>query len=113
MLSQKSEKTLKQLREKATYGLDAKKVKMPSLKNINELLEELGVRTWFYESQNTVEYSSAGNVYVNSRHDGKKGYELKCEIGEHRISLDTSESYYSVNTRYYAYELLEAIDTLI
>lgn len=111
MLSKKSEKTLEQLRQKA--DLDLKGKRMPSLKNINELLNELGVKTNFWESQNIVEYRSAGNVYVNSRHDGKKGYELKCEIGDYRIFMDTSDSYYSWNTYGFARDLVKAIDSLI
>ena len=111
MLSKKSEKTLEQLRQKADWELKGKR--MPSIKNINELLNELGVETSFYESLNVVEYRSGQNVYVNSRHDGKAGYKLTFRRDGEYFNLDTSDSYYSWNSGMFARKLIKLIDTLI
>lgn len=105
-LSKKSQKVIEGLKRKseATFSQPAR---MPSLKSIHELLEELGIEHTFRESSNTVEYRSAGNRYVNSRHEGKKGHLLSVDGC---YEMDSSDSYYSWNTWQYAGQLLKTIE---
>jgi hypothetical protein len=80
--------------------------RMPSVKQITKLLDELGIKYYLSKSTNVVEYRSKGNRYVNSRHDGKNGY-LLC-VGD--IKMDTSDSYYSWSTCGYAMKLVKLIE---
>lgn len=110
----KNIKTYDGLKLKATD--DTKR--MPPIKNIHALLEELGINHSFSSSTNVVEYRSKGRMYVNSRHMGKKGYELEIEnlddiyekIGVHTISMNTADSYYSYNSYGYAQKLCVLIE---
>jgi hypothetical protein len=101
----KFEKTLNQLRMKSEGN-----GRMPSIKNIHLLLEHYKIEHSFSDSQNVVEYRTAGRNYVNSRHVGKKGFELT--IDRPYINLDTSDSYYSWNSWQYAQKIVELIDSL-
>jgi hypothetical protein len=105
-LSDKSKNTLRRLKLKA----EDKKYRMPSIKDIKALLDELGIENDLHETTNVVEYRNAGCRYVNSRHDGKEGYGLEVYVDGVRVmSLDTSDSYYSWNTRHLAYDLVKLI----
>ena len=116
MLNKSQEKTLAALKAKARIANDG--ARMPSIKRICALLEALGFNVDLSETVNVVEYRSKGRRYVNSRHDGKRGYKLqvfkpggeKWKPGSVELELDTSDSYYSWNSRGYAQKLLELIE---
>lgn len=107
-LTEKSKKTLLALTEKSK-NYDSR---MPSIKSIHELLNELGISHHFETSYNTVEHRSKGRRYVNSRHRGKEGY--KIDIYDKRIGfeMDTSDSYYSANSYSYAQDLVGLINSI-
>ena len=98
-------KIIKRLELKAESS-SCDNIRMPSIKDIHKLLDELGIKHTFRESVNIVEYRSKGARYVNSRHSGKEGYIL--EVGD--LKMDTSDSYYSFNSWNYSRELLRIID---
>lgn len=109
-LSKTSQKTLDRLIAKSeTYS----GVRMPSIKSIHNLLNEVGIKHTYEGTQNVVEYRSAGNVYVNSRHLGKKGNEIRISRENNNanihIHMDTSDSYYSWNTNMYAQQLVKIV----
>ncbi|MBK7362634.1 MAG: hypothetical protein IPJ01_10100 [Micavibrio sp.] len=107
-----NQKTLDALRKKASSSFS--KARMPSIKKIKDLLDELGIENYLDTTTNVVEYRSKGRTYVNSRHNGKNGYYLgigkshgyKC----HEINMDSSDSYYSWNTYMYAGQIINLID---
>ncbi len=103
-LSKQGEKVLAQLKAKRD---DDKR--MPSIKSIHNLLTELNIEHDFDTTLNVVEYSSGNNNWVNSRHDGKRGYEIKRVDGKY-LGMDTADSYYSWNSFKYAIDLLEIIE---
>lgn len=98
--------TLEKLIQKSKT-LFSDKVRMPSIKQISNLLSEYDITHEVYSKTNVVEHRSKGNRYVNSRHNGKTG--LCLIIKEPYIELDTSDSYYSYNTSTYAGELIKLI----
>jgi hypothetical protein len=108
----KNQNTLDALSKKAESSFS--KTRMPSIKKIKDLLDELGIENYMDTTVNVVEYRSKGRTYVNSRHNGKRGYYLgigkshgyKC----HEVNLDSSESYYSWNTSMYARQIINLID---
>lgn len=103
-----TQKTLAALKAKAEHSIQNRR-RMPSLKAISAMLTEFGIEHILEESYNTVEYSSRGNRYVNSRHRGKEGFELY--IREADINMDTSDSYYSWNSPGYARKILDFLKT--
>lgn len=113
---------MKNIKTNATYiALKNKsegKGRMPSLRDIHNLLDSLGIDHWFYESTNIVESRSENRIYVNSRHEGKKGYEIKFSAISTKnnmnkfFRLDSSDSYYSWNTHRYAMELVDVIENI-
>jgi len=115
-MTNKAKKTLDQLKLKAesSYG---DKARMPSVKAIAELLKDVRIDYYFSETTNVVENRTAGRTYVNSRHDGKSGYLLKVNltakqsklINSGYLELDTSDSYYSMHSRWYARDLVKLI----
>lgn len=112
-MTNKSRKTLASLKAKAKFF---SKTRMPSLQAIHEMLDELKVNHRFYETQNVVEYRSGNNPYVNSRHDGKMGKEIKIYRLEDNKNLthydwqaDSSNSYYSWNTSGLARDLVKLL----
>lgn len=96
---------LKRLKLKAAYY---DRVRMPSIKQISKLLDEYGIEHSIVSKTNVVEYRSKGKRYVNSRHYGKTG--LCLTIKDPYLQLDTSDSYYSLNTPSYARTLLGIIE---
>lgn len=85
--------------------------RMPGITKIHNLLNELKIKHTFRKSENTVEYRSGRNTYVNSRHSGKKGFEIKItnNEGKKNLYLNTSDSYYSWNSEGIARDLLKLI----
>ena len=102
--------------------------RMPSISSIHELLVDVGIKHSFNgESLNVVEFKTAGRNYVNSRHNGKSGKEIKFrafvkdgkqspftsfgkESRTEWVHLDSSNSYYSWNSARYAKDLLNVLD---
>lgn len=103
-LTSKTENTYLKLKTKAKNA-DAR---MPSVSEVEAALTEMGIAFTAYDSVNVVERKTAGRRYVNSRHLGKKGRVI--EIKAAGFKMDTSESYYSVNTWGYAHKLVSIID---
>lgn len=99
-----SKKTIKQLKLKIS---DDKR--MPSIANISAMLTDLGINHYTNTSVNIVERRSAGAVYVNDRYAGKEGKKL--EIAG-VVYMDSSESYYSWNTRTYAKDIINYLSKL-
>ena len=100
-LTNKSKQVLQRLQAKANNN-----GRMPSLVSVHALLNELSVEHKFRSSRNVVEYRSKGRRFVNSRHNGKEGYLL--QVGG--VCVDSSESYYSVNSWNYARQLLDLLN---
>lgn len=98
---------LEKLKAKANSSYNDN-VRMPSIKQISKLLTAYNINHYVSEKTNIVEYRSKGKMYVNSRHRGKTGLELK--IPDARITLDTSSSYYSFNTWQYAREIVKLLE---
>ena len=72
------------------------------------MLAEFNIKHSLRDSHNVVERRTAGKRYVNSCHNGKEGKELFIE--EANIRMDSSDSYYSWNTRYYAGEIINFLE---
>ena len=104
MFSKKVQKVIEQLEAKVKYDK-----RMPSIKSIRNLLEELGIEYDFNETQNCYDVGSASNNYCSYHGKGKEGYCLDFEVDGERIMMDTSDSYYSWNTYRYAKDLLKLI----
>lgn len=108
----KNQKTLDALKMKAESSFN--KTRMPSIKKIKDLMDELGINNEIDTTVNVVEYRSKGKRYVNSRHNGKRGYFLgigKCYGGRsYDVNLDSSDSYYSWNTSSYARKIIDLIN---
>jgi hypothetical protein len=102
--------TLQRLKLKANASF-SDKCKMPSIRQISKLLSEYDIKHEVSERANVVEYRSKGNRYVNNRHNGKIG--LCLEIKAPYLELDTSDSYYSANTRDYARQLVTIVEEQI
>ncbi len=116
-LSTSATQTLKQLKEKAKGGWE-NKTKMPSLKSLHNLLNELNIQNSFGNTTHIVEFRTGLSPIVNDRHDGANGHSLKVwslEKGKPVYSrygawsVDSSSSYYSWNTYVYAKELLNLL----
>jgi hypothetical protein len=86
------------------------KGKMPSIRKIHELLEELGIEHYYYgESTNICESRTGNRSYVNDRWEGKKGKRIVIETETQTIELDSSNSYYSLNSWSLANQILAII----
>ncbi len=113
-MTDKTKKTIEKLRKKADSGfMDG--TRMPSIKAIHEALEDLGIKHWWWATTNTVEHRSVGRRYVNSRHAGKEGHEIKIDHAALRhghLHMDTSDSYYSYNSQSHASDLLDVINNV-
>lgn len=107
-LSVKTQSTYHKLNRKA-QDFDSR---MPAIAAIEAALTEIGIKFTAYNTRNIVEHKSKGNVFVNSRHEGKAGRKIEIRDQEKGIyfSMDTSESYYSINTWGYAQALVSIID---
>lgn len=113
------------LKENKTYNALVSKAdmnsntRMPSIASIHNLLSELGiVHNFDGETVNVVEFRSDRRNYVNSRHDGKVGKSIEMrytfdngETSEY-LGMDSSDSYYSINSFRYANKLLNIIKNI-
>ena len=95
---------------KKTYDSLVKKSndegRMPNIKSIHDLLVEANIKHEYRDTQNIVESQSNGNIYLNSRRDGKTGKSI--HVGS--IYMDSSDSYYSVNSWNYAQKLVTLLN---
>jgi hypothetical protein len=126
MKNLKQNKTYLALKAKANWENES--AKMPSIKAIHGLLTELGIEHYYDgETVNVVGYRSAGKSYVNERHDGKVGKQIKFRafvndgakspfrmFGEESMSewfdLNSADSYYSMNSYRYANGLMDVLN---
>lgn len=102
--------------------------KMPSIINIHNLLTEIGVKHYFDgEAVNVVEGVSGQKKYVDYRYNGKVGkkiafratikkgkkspFRMFGDVSDSQwFSLDSSDSYYSMNSYRYAVNLIDMLD---
>jgi len=109
-LTAKSQKTLDKLNAKADF-FSIDKVRMPSIKLIAELLDELG-KTFKIYGVSTRKQRSAGRMaYATS--GGKRIYEgtkLVFELNGSTIELDSTCSFYSLSTDDFARDLIKFIN---
>lgn len=109
MLSNKSQSILNKLQEKANNSsLESKR--MPSLKDINFLLNEIGIKTSFRDSSNYIERRAGNSTYLIDRHLGKNGNKLTIKFQNKEYNFDSSDTYYSWNSSNYAREILNIIN---
>ncbi|MDD5665666.1 MAG: hypothetical protein PHI09_05750 [Candidatus Omnitrophica bacterium] len=105
-LNKQNQATLQKLKAKSKINSNAR---MPSIKSIHKLLNEVGIQHRYEEeTTNIVERRTGQRAYVNDRHEGKKGKLI--QIDKPYIELDSSDSYYSLNTFGYANDLLDIIN---
>lgn len=83
------------------------KQRMPTIHDISKLLTHYNIDHTLSRSVNVVEHRTKRRNYVNSRYNGKEGWELKAD----GLHLDTSDSYYSTNKWYHAKSILEIINS--
>ncbi len=112
-LSAKSQKTYDALVKKSNN-----EGRMPSLKRVDSMLQELNVTTDAYETQCTKQTKAEGMTYYTG--GGTRLYEgtslsvysLEDEQGRRNklLDLDTTDTYYSWNTHRYARQLVELVD---
>ena len=86
--------------------------RMPSLKRVSSLLEELNIEHSLMEWSETKQTKSGGNTYYTG--GGTREYTgyrliLKNKTGGHHEMCST-DTYYSYNTWSYARDILEAIE---
>ena len=102
----KNYKTLERLEAKAT---DSQGTRMPSLKMVARLLDELEIDNICHETSTQKWSKSSGYRYYTS--GGSRdyhGYDLR--IPEINMRLDSTETYYSWNAYSNAREILELIE---
>ena len=105
-LNAKNQKTLEALQQKANG-----KGRMPSVKRIAALLEELGI--WFEagETSTTKERGSSQNTFVTSRGKAVEGKKIKVvNIRGGFLVMDTTCSFFSRNTESFAWEFMKIIE---
>lgn len=104
-LSTKSRKTLAALKMKTKFTSSSR---MPNMKSVSELLNELGINHTFSTTTCRKRTRPRGFAYYTG--GGKKTYNgYKLAIPDKGIYIDTTETYYSVNTCGYARDLISLI----
>lgn len=85
------------------------KGRMPSLKSVSKLLDELKIPNFYYDVQ-TEKYSSPSGMpyYTSGGARTYKGGNLA--VKEIRLDINSTDSYYSHNTTDYAEQLIDLID---
>jgi len=104
----KNLKTYQALTKKATarYG---ERTRMPNLNKVGELLTELGIEndvtTW-----SCTKWTSAAGYRYNTSGGTRdyNGYRLK--VPEINLNINSTDTYYSWNTKMFAKELVELIE---
>ena len=101
----KNQKTLDSLRKKVT-----EKGRMPSLNKISELLTELDIENSCMEwsavkwGDNGLRYNTSGGSRTYN------GYTLR--VPQINMNINSTDTYYSWNTKVFAKQLVNLIDTL-
>ena len=104
----KNLKTYQALTKKATAGY-GERTRMPNLNKVSELLTELGIQNSCFESSCEKWSSAAGYRYYTSGVSRTyTGFWLK--VPEINMNIDSTDTYYSWNTKHYAENLVNLID---
>jgi len=104
----KNQKTLNALRKKAGLGI-CESSRMPNLNKVGQLLNELGIENSCLESSCEKWSSAAGCRYYTS--GGSRTYiGFWLRVPQINMNIDSTDTYYSWNTKHYAKELVELID---
>ena len=104
----KNQKTLNALRKKAGLGI-CESSRMPNLNKVGQLLNELGIENSCLESSCEKWSSAAGCRYYTS--GGSRPYiGFWLRVPQINMNIDSTDTYYSWNTKHYAKELVELID---
>jgi hypothetical protein len=110
MREMKNQKTLEALRKKAGLGI-CESSRMPNLNKVSQLLTELGIQNSCLESSCEKWSSPAGYRYYTS--GGSRTYTgFWLRVPQINMNIDSTDTYYSWNTKQYAQELVKLIDTL-
>lgn len=86
------------------------KNKMPSLNLIHRLLDDNKIKHRFIDSINVAQSKTVGRTYINYKRYGKTGKKLEINHNGVHIKMDTSSSYYSYNSYFYAVSLLKLLN---
>ena len=106
----KNQKTLEALRKKAGLGI-CESSRMPNLNKVGELLTELGIENDVTTWSCTKWTSAAGYRYYTSGGTREyNGYRLK--VPQINLNINSTDTYYSWNTKMFAQELVKLIDNL-
>tara|TARA_B100000900_G_C20580310_1_gene717242 strand:- start:604 stop:954 length:351 start_codon:yes stop_codon:yes gene_type:complete len=105
-LTKKSENTLKRLELKAN---DVKGARMPQLKMVSRLLNELNIKNYYYDWSEYKYTSCAGLRYTTG--GGTREYNGgKLNIPSINLNAISTETYYSWNSRGYASKIVNLIN---
>ena len=105
----KNQKTLEALRKKAGLGI-CESSRMPNLNKVGQLLNELGIENSCLESSCEKWSSAAGYQYYTS--GGSRTYTgFWLRVPQINMNIDSTDTYYSWNTKHYAKELVNLIDS--
>ena len=106
----KNQKTLDALRKKAGLGI-CETSRMPNLNKVGQLLTELGIENSCYESSCEKWSSAAGCRYYTS--GGSRTYiGFWLRVPQINMNIDSTDTYYSWNTKHYATELVQLIEKI-
>jgi len=102
-------KTYERLVKKANQPLYGESFRMPNLNKVSQLLDELGIENHL-TSWSCMKYTSpAGFRYYTS--GGTREYNgFRLRIPEIHLDINSTDTYYSWNTKQYAQELIKLID---
>ena len=104
----KNVKTYERLVKKANLGI-CENSRMPNLNKVGELLTELGIQNSCLESSCEKWSSPAGYRYYTS--GGSRTYTgFWLRVPQINMNIDSTDTYYSWNTRQYAGELVKLIE---
>ena len=102
----KNIKTLNSLKNKSKGN-----GRMPSLKKVSELLNELNIVNTLSEWSEMKQTKSGNRYYTGGGTKLYTGYKLV--VPEINLHIESTDTYYSYNTWQYARELCELIETTI
>ena len=104
----KNLKTYERLVKKANSGT-YDNTRMPNLNKVSELLTELGIKNTCMNWSETKWSSASGYRYHTS--GGSRDYNgYRLSVPEIKMSIISTQTYYSWNTRGYAKELVKLIE---
>ena len=110
MREMKNQKTLDALRKKAGLGI-CESSRMPNLNKVGQLLTELGIENYVTTWSCTKWTSAAGYRYNTS--GGTRDYNgFRLKVPQINMNINSTDTYYSWNTKMFAQQLVKLIDTL-